>query len=130
TAPGTWPATGSIGSVLPAKRSGARASSKRQPALSFSVTSSVESHASRSGRATNLVAVRFGSSVVVGRSASFHARRPPSSTATASCPIHLRSHHKRAAKAPVSASYAITCDDRSEEHTSELQSRENLVCRL
>src|SRR5690606_36868986 len=31
---------------------------------------------------------------------------------------------------PVAPAYLSSCNERSEEHTSELQSRENLVCRL
>src|SRR5690606_42148096 len=37
---------------------------------------------------------------------------------------------ERTATSPVSSSRTPVCTSRSEEHTSELQSRENLVCRL
>ncbi len=49
TAPGMWPATGSIGSTAPAKRSGARASMSRVPGFrSAAISSSAPSTARRS----------------------------------------------------------------------------------
>src|SRR5690606_39562279 len=42
----------------------------------------------------------------------------------------LRRDHRGRAGAPPQSLDAPVVDERSEEHTSELQSRENLVCRL
>src|SRR5436309_8883644 len=59
-------------------------------------------------------------------------RRPPRSTLFPYTTL-FRSHRSRGApwrRRPRSAAAAVSWTARSEEHTSELQSRENLVCRL
>src|SRR5690606_39651374 len=43
---------------------------------------------------------------------------------------HLRAHHVRGDEDAAATAGLEAAQERSEEHTSELQSRENLVCRL
>src|SRR2546430_13729507 len=63
-------------------------------------------------------------------------RRPPRSTLFPyttlfrSSPISLPTRRRTCRNSTRSRSPAITCRRRSEEHTSELQSQSNLVCRL
>src|SRR5687768_18474679 len=56
-------------------------------------------------------------------------RRPPRSTLFPYTTL-FRSRRRRRSRSPISRCCAMTCIGRSEEHTSELQSRLHLVCRL
>src|SRR3712207_7660105 len=57
--------------------------------------------------------------------------RSSSSTATVACPATVaRASNAGTSVAPVAAAEAAAAAARSEEHTSELQSRQYLVCRL
>ncbi len=108
-APGTWPATGSIGSVSPRYRSGSRAStSSTSPLSSDEIRLAVEIHWVWSIWGSNSVGVGTTTSLVVGWPLFTHAFQPLSSTATSVSPTHRASHQNLAAKAPPELSYATT----------------------
>src|SRR5438874_7104013 len=64
---------------------------------------------------------------------SLHDALPISSSITCASPILNGSHHtasRRACTVPLVRGVRLRSSRRSEEHTSELQSRRDLVCRL
>src|SRR5918995_2232302 len=100
------PATGSIGSTSPRKRSEARASTTTRPASSRRASSSAASMVSPSrGCRVNSAGSISSSPSIRGPS---QAPIPPSRTATSSWPKWRSSHHRRAAPPVMPWSYAIT----------------------
>src|SRR3712207_7006187 len=64
------------------------------------------------------------------RSPRCHAHRPPARNGAAALPVQLEPQHAPPAAGYAAAPLSDRRRARSEEHTSELQSRQYLVCRL